>query len=137
MDKRAGEDLEIPANAPGADAGGGFAGTEKRPRRQGATAASIVRRLKDAGIGCRYYSSTGNEVDLGMEDHLSYVLQDPEVEIVVGFVESIRRPAAFLAVADLADRVQVLDYGKTISVGTPTAVLADQHVINAYLGVPD
>jgi branched-chain amino acid transport system ATP-binding protein len=40
-------------------------------------------------------------------------------------------------VADLADRVQVLDYGKTISVGTPSAVLADQHVINAYLGVPE
>ncbi|MCB1328768.1 MAG: ABC transporter ATP-binding protein [Maritimibacter sp.] len=40
-------------------------------------------------------------------------------------------------VADLADRVQVLDYGKTISVGTPGEVLSDQHVINAYLGVPD
>lgn len=73
--------------------------------QSGATAASIVRRLKDAGIGCRYYTSTGNEVDLGMEDHLSYVLQDPEVRMVVSFVESIRRPDAFLAVADLADRL--------------------------------
>lgn len=40
-------------------------------------------------------------------------------------------------VADLADRLQVLDYGKTISVGSPSEVLADQHVINAYLGVPE
>lgn len=40
-------------------------------------------------------------------------------------------------VADLADRLQVLDYGRTISVGTPREVLSDQHVINAYLGVPE
>ena len=37
---------------------------------------------------------------------------------------------------DLADRLQVLDYGRTISVGTPAEVLADRQVINAYLGVP-
>ena len=38
-------------------------------------------------------------------------------------------------VADLADRLHVLDYGETISVGAPDAVLNDPAVINAYLGV--
>ena len=38
-------------------------------------------------------------------------------------------------VMDLADRVVVLDYGKKIADGTPTAVQADQAVIDAYLGV--
>lgn len=38
-------------------------------------------------------------------------------------------------VGDLADRLQVLDYGKTIATGAPEEVLSNQQVINAYLGV--
>lgn len=38
-------------------------------------------------------------------------------------------------VGDLADRLQVLDYGKTIATGAPEEVLSNQQVINDYLGV--
>ncbi|RMH48993.1 MAG: ABC transporter ATP-binding protein [Alphaproteobacteria bacterium] len=37
-------------------------------------------------------------------------------------------------VADLADRVHVLDYGRTIASGPPDRVLSDPAVIGAYLG---
>ena len=40
-------------------------------------------------------------------------------------------------VADLADRLQVLDYGETISTGAPEEVLNDPRVIGAYLGLAD
>ena len=38
-------------------------------------------------------------------------------------------------VADLADRIHVLDYGRTIAEGAPESVLADPNVLAAYLGV--
>jgi branched-chain amino acid transport system ATP-binding protein len=38
-------------------------------------------------------------------------------------------------VMDLSDRVVVMDYGKKIGDGTPAEILANQDVIDAYLGV--
>lgn len=73
--------------------------------QSGATAASLLVRFDAEGIGCRLYASTGNEIDLGLADYLSVALQDPEVEIVVSFVEAIRRPDDFVAVAELAARL--------------------------------
>jgi len=37
-------------------------------------------------------------------------------------------------IADLADRIHVLDYGRTIAEGTPDVVLSDPNVLSAYLG---
>lgn len=39
-------------------------------------------------------------------------------------------------VADLADRLQVLDSGRTIATGSPQEVLNDPDVITAYMGTP-
>jgi branched-chain amino acid transport system ATP-binding protein len=36
----------------------------------------------------------------------------------------------------LCQRIQVLDYGKTLAIGTPTEVRANEQVIRAYLGDP-
>jgi branched-chain amino acid transport system ATP-binding protein len=37
-------------------------------------------------------------------------------------------------VADLADRIHVLDYGRTLAEGQPSTVLKDPRVIAAYIG---
>ena len=37
-------------------------------------------------------------------------------------------------IADLADRIHVLDYGRTLASGAPGTVLRDSNVIAAYLG---
>jgi acetyltransferase len=70
--------------------------------QSGATAGSLLVRLKREGIGCRLYASAGNETDLGLVDYLSVMVQDPEVKLVLSFVEALRRPREFLAVAEMA-----------------------------------
>jgi len=70
--------------------------------QSGATAGSLLVRLKREGIGCRLYASAGNETDLGLVDYLSVMVQDPEVKLVLSFVEALRRPREFLSVAEMA-----------------------------------
>ena len=40
-------------------------------------------------------------------------------------------------IADLADRIHVLDYGRTIAEGAPDVVLTNPEVLSAYLGTAD
>lgn len=70
--------------------------------QSGATAGSLLSRLHAEGLGCSLYASTGNEADLGIEDYISYMVQDPQIRIVLAFVESIRRPELFRKAAERA-----------------------------------
>jgi acetate---CoA ligase (ADP-forming) len=70
--------------------------------QSGASAGSLMSRLKREGIGCRFYASAGNEIDLGLADYLSVALQDENVRMVLSFVEAIRKPGDFVGVSQLA-----------------------------------
>ncbi|MBY4213571.1 acetate--CoA ligase family protein [Rhodococcus fascians] len=70
--------------------------------QSGATAGSLISRLGVEGIGVRLYASAGNEIDLGLADYISVALQDPGVEMILTFIEAVRRPRDFMAVAQLA-----------------------------------
>jgi len=67
----------------------------------------------------------------GEREDLAYFMMKikDEIGIAIVWVEHDMQ-----MVADLADRVHVLDYGRSLSEGSPGAVLNDAEVIKAYLG---
>src|SRR5229473_2657098 len=78
--------------------------------QSGATAFGPLRaRAADAGIGYTYIISTGNEADLEFADYARYLLDDPATRVIAGFIEGLKSPEKFVAVANLA-----AEYGKPI-----------------------
>jgi acetate---CoA ligase (ADP-forming) len=71
----------------------------------GATGASLLTRLKDAGLGAKLHVAAGNETDLGLADYLSVLIQDPDIKMVLAYVEAVRKPQDFVKVLELATRL--------------------------------
>jgi acyl-CoA synthetase (NDP forming) len=82
--------------------------------QSGALASSMRLALNGKGLGVSYSISTGNEADLGIEDFFAFMLDDPHTRAIVLFVEQIRRPPLFLALA-----AQARTLGKPIMVMHP------------------
>jgi len=69
----------------------------------------VVAMAAYSGVGCNYAISSGNEADLNLLDFLADLIERPEVEIVVAFMESIDDGRRLLAIAERA-----LELGKPI-----------------------
>lgn len=67
--------------------------------QSGAIASSLVSRAEEFGLGFSHWISVGNEADLDLADHLAYLVEDDETRVICLFLEAIRRPRAFAAVA--------------------------------------
>jgi acetate---CoA ligase (ADP-forming) len=87
---------------------GGF--TEAGPAafisQSGALSSYILGAAKERGLAFRYWITTGNECVVSFTDYLQYVLEDPEVRLVLGYLEDARDGEAFQAAAR---RALVLD----------------------------
>ena len=76
-----------------------------------------------------YYASAGLNRE-EREDLARYILRiKHELSIAMIWVEHDMQ-----MVADLADRIFVLDYGVPLAEGTPDEVLSNSRVVAAYLG---
>lgn len=77
--------------------------------QSGGTIQFWMKSAADRGLRYSYCVTSGNEPDLGLEDYLDFVIDDPATRQVVLFIEGIRRPDAFMHAAGRA-----LEMGKPI-----------------------
>lgn len=65
--------------------------------------------LQHRGVPIEYAVTSGNEAGLSMSDYVLYFAQDPNVEVIVTFIESIRDLEGFFSACKIAS-----DLGKVI-----------------------
>jgi acetyltransferase len=66
--------------------------------------ATFYERGADADVDFAYVVSTGNEADLSVTDHVAYMAEDPDVDVVCAYVEGVSDPRRFVQTAREATR---------------------------------
>jgi len=59
----------------------------------------IIQNGVSSGIGFSKFVSTGNEVDLHLEDYLEYLAQDESTKIITAYIEGLREGRRFFQLA--------------------------------------
>lgn len=103
--------------------------------QSGALAAVLATTLHPRSCHVSTSVSTGNEAALGVEDVIEWLVDDPATHVISLYVESVRRPAAFMAAAARARAagkpVVLLHPGKSSrareSAATHTGAMAGDH----------
>ena len=72
--------------------------------QSGSIGAAVVRSLQDAGVGCRYFVSLGNETDLTMCDCVDWMVQEGGSRVILLFIEGLRDGACLIHAAREAAR---------------------------------
>ena len=67
--------------------------------QSGALAAVLATTLHPRGLYVSTSVSTGNEAAAGVEDYVEWLVDDPDTHVIAMYVESLRRPKAFVAAA--------------------------------------
>lgn len=65
---------------------------------------AVVSLVDQAGLGFRQVISTGNEVGVSTLDFIDYFLEDPETEIIAGYVESLKDGYRLIEIGEKALR---------------------------------
>ena len=67
--------------------------------QSGALSSYILGAARERALRFRYWVTTGNECVLSFTDYLQYFLDDPDVRLVLGYMEDARDGQAFQAAA--------------------------------------
>lgn len=70
--------------------------------QSGAVSVMPYALLRERGFGVRYLAATGNDADLGVSELALRIATDPEVRLILIYVESISNPAMLAEAAKLA-----------------------------------
>jgi acetyl-CoA synthetase (ADP-forming) len=67
--------------------------------QSGALMATVFDRAMAAGTGFSHCVSVGNQADLELADFVDYLIDDPRTSVICSYVEGIKDPARFVALA--------------------------------------
>ena len=67
--------------------------------QSGALAAVLATALHPRGCYVSHSVSTGNEAASGVEDYVEWLIDDEDTHVIAMYVETLRRPKAFIAAA--------------------------------------
>jgi len=70
--------------------------------QSGGFGSYILLKAITAGLRVSWYLSTGNECDMNVARSLRYLMEQPEVGLVLTFFEAVRSPEVFVEVAERA-----------------------------------
>ncbi len=70
--------------------------------QSGGTFQFWLQQLSVRGLGFSFAVSSGNELDLDLADYINFLVEDDGTRLICCMVEGIRRPDAFVAVAEKA-----------------------------------
>jgi acyl-CoA synthetase (NDP forming) len=70
--------------------------------QSGGTFQFWLQQLSVRGLGFSFAVSSGNELDLDLPDYINFLVEDEGTRLICCMVEGIRRPDAFVAVAEKA-----------------------------------
>jgi len=109
--------------------------------QSGAFAAIMRMAFLAKGLGVSFYISTGNEADLTAEDFLGALIDDDDTKVAALFVEQIRHPQKFLALAKRARSIRkpivVMHPGRSqraqVSARSHTGALAGDYAVMTAL----
>jgi len=87
--------------------------------QSGAIAGAVARHLQNETIGCAYVVSVGNETVLTIADYLEWMIEQPDVKVVLLFIEGLRDGERLLRLVRKATqrgiRVAALKSGNSIA----------------------
>ena len=72
--------------------------------QSGAMVSSLLTAISDTGVGFCKTITCGNELTLNVADYLRYLACDPETNIIVIYLETIRHVKAFTSALEFAHR---------------------------------
>jgi acyl-CoA synthetase (NDP forming) len=65
--------------------------------QSGAYGEQICYLMRNRGLGVRYFVSTGNEADIDLGEAISWLADQPEIDVIVAYAEGARNPARLMA----------------------------------------
>ncbi|MBD1551460.1 acetate--CoA ligase family protein [Pseudomonas typographi] len=111
--------------------------------QSGAYAAHMLGLARARGLGTPIMASTGNEGDITLGDAIGWLVQSPDIDVVVAYAESVREPEGFIAALEAAHRARkpvILQkvgrsaLGKRAALSHTASLAGDDNVFDALLG---